>query len=267
MGAYILCQNPRATQPYFIENIQTNIYSLEELCYYIYNNVYLVDETIMSEPLFSWISNELRLPSLAAKLRLNKGKFAQVEEFAYPVFKEINYLTYEELKVFGQILSEYAALPLKLVKKRKADSFMRNGMVVKAISIYEALLDASDPMPDAGPEQEAWQMQRGAVFYNLGCAYSQLFQMEKAAECFRQAADLTGQEEDMAAYLLACRMTNQPQAFEEKMKSLSPDSHLRALIEAGVARVEALPAVVIAEGTEDEALDRLMQEYHRCMTP
>ncbi len=82
----------------FIENISTNVYSLEELCYYLYHNLYLIDRTIMNEELCSWIQEELALPGLAAKLRPALGKFASVEDIVYPVFKEINYLTYEELK-------------------------------------------------------------------------------------------------------------------------------------------------------------------------
>ena len=40
MSGYILCQTGRAEAPYFIENISMNIYSLEELCYYLDHNLY-----------------------------------------------------------------------------------------------------------------------------------------------------------------------------------------------------------------------------------
>ena len=98
MSGYILCQTKKAETPYYIENISTNIYSLEELCYYFYHNLYLVDHSILNEGLLTWIQDELNLPKLAAKLRAKLGKFSSIEDFLYPVFKEINYLTYEELK-------------------------------------------------------------------------------------------------------------------------------------------------------------------------
>ena len=47
MSGYILCQVKRAKNPYYISNISTNIYSIEELCYYLYHNIYLLDETII----------------------------------------------------------------------------------------------------------------------------------------------------------------------------------------------------------------------------
>ena len=84
MSGYILCQTKRAELPYFVENISTNIYSLEELCYYLYHNLYLIDETIMNEELCRWIQEELELPGLAAKIRSKLGKFAVAEDIMYP---------------------------------------------------------------------------------------------------------------------------------------------------------------------------------------
>ena len=51
MSGYILCQVKRAKLPYYIENISTNIYSIEELCFYFYHNIYLLDSTILNEEL------------------------------------------------------------------------------------------------------------------------------------------------------------------------------------------------------------------------
>ena len=106
MSGYILCQTKKAEKPYFVENISTNIYSLEELCYYLYHNLYLVDSSVMNEGLCIWISEELDLPRLAAKLRPHLGKFASIEDVLYPIFKEINYLTYDELKALNVKLAK-----------------------------------------------------------------------------------------------------------------------------------------------------------------
>ena len=69
MSGYILCQVKKAEKPFYIENISTNIYSIEELCYYLYNNLYLVDSSLISSKLCAWLEEELELPKLAAKLK------------------------------------------------------------------------------------------------------------------------------------------------------------------------------------------------------
>ena len=51
MGELILCSHPIAAMPYYIDNISLNVYSLEELCYYIENHLYLIEADFMSEEL------------------------------------------------------------------------------------------------------------------------------------------------------------------------------------------------------------------------
>ena len=58
MSGYILCQTQKAKIPYYIENISTNVYSLEELCYYFYHNLYLVDERSLNEQLCRGVQEE-----------------------------------------------------------------------------------------------------------------------------------------------------------------------------------------------------------------
>ena len=55
MGELILCSHPIAAMPYYIDNISLNVYSLEELCYYIENHLYLIEADFMSEELCLWI--------------------------------------------------------------------------------------------------------------------------------------------------------------------------------------------------------------------
>ena len=47
-------------KPYYITEINKNIYSIEELNYYLYNYLYLVDEEFFSESLIDYIENELK---------------------------------------------------------------------------------------------------------------------------------------------------------------------------------------------------------------
>ena len=68
MSGYVLCQIKKAKNPYYIESISTNIYSIEELCYYLQQNIYLIDNTIINEKLCDWIRDALGLDKLYRKL-------------------------------------------------------------------------------------------------------------------------------------------------------------------------------------------------------
>ena len=69
MGSLILCHKKKAKHPYEISRIHTRISTLEELCYYLCNNLYLIDYTIMNEPLCTWLDEEIGMKELAEQLR------------------------------------------------------------------------------------------------------------------------------------------------------------------------------------------------------
>lgn len=42
MGKFILCSGKRAKEPYYVNVTDTVLYTIEELCYFLYQNIYLV---------------------------------------------------------------------------------------------------------------------------------------------------------------------------------------------------------------------------------
>lgn len=256
MSGYILCQTKKAEIPYFIENISTNIYSLEELCYYLYNNLYLIDHTIINEGLCSWISKELDLPGLAAKIRPNLGKFASAEDILYPIFKEINYLSYEELRTLNGELMKLDAQDKSLRDKRKGDSLVENGMYVNAIRVYQELLEREQL------EQTREGLTR-SIYHNLGCAYSYLFQLEKASEYFYKAYSLSGEKDDLVAYLLALKRTKTPIEYESRTAELEVKKEILDLVGEKLDAFAKSPEKPVYSQHVDELLDEFTREYHR----
>lgn len=59
MSSYYLCRTECAEKPFYIESIGRNICSLEELCYYFSQYIYLIDESVMNLELCKWTGSEL----------------------------------------------------------------------------------------------------------------------------------------------------------------------------------------------------------------
>ena len=220
MSGYILCQTKKAQRPYFIENISMNIYSIEELCYYLYHNLYLADHTVFNEELCNWLRDELELVHLAAKLKQNLERNVSVEEMIYPVFKEINYLTYEEMKGFNSRIVTYGKEKAAVRQKRKGDALTENGMYVNAIRVYQKLLERED----LSEQRKGFA---ASVHYNLGCAYSYLFQMEKAQECFLEAYREEHSKEALKAYIIAYSSVHDKTDYDKVMEELEVDEELK----------------------------------------
>ena len=201
MSGYILCQTKKAERPYYIENISMNIYSIEELCYYLYHNLYLADHTIFNEELCSWIRDELELPHLAA-----------------------------------------------------------NGMYVNAIQVYQKILERDD----LNQQRKDFA---AAVRYNLGCAYSYLFQMEKAQECFLQAYKESQSAEALKAYVTTYASIHDKTDYDKVMEELGVDDKvkkdIKEEIQESMKTFASVPEKKIDEENLDALLEKLMKEYHR----
>ena len=81
MSSLILCHKQKATQPYKLPHIRYKIYTIEEMAYVIFDNLYLLDHTLMSESLCEWLEGELGLFSLADSLREQIAKRVSLEDF------------------------------------------------------------------------------------------------------------------------------------------------------------------------------------------
>ena len=221
MSGYILCQTKKAQHPYFIENISMNIYSIEELCYYLYHNLYLADHTVFNEELCNWLRDELELVHLAAKL-----------------------------KRFNSRIVTYGKEKATVRQKRKGDALTENGMYVNAIRVYQKLLERED----LSEQRKGFA---ASVRYNLGCAYSYLFQMEKAQECFLEAYREAHSKDALKAYIIAYSSVHDKTDYEELKKDIKEE------IRQSLKAFESVPEEITDEKNLDALLERLMKDYHR----
>ena len=82
---------------FYIESIDINIYTIEELCFYLWKNVSLLDESILNEKLCDWLEGELGMQRLAFHLREKLKDAESIAELVLPVFREVRYLNAAEM--------------------------------------------------------------------------------------------------------------------------------------------------------------------------
>ena len=68
MGNVMLCTGRYAETPYFFESICVNIYCVEELCYLLASNPFMIDAEIMDKKLAQWLDEECGLVELSHQL-------------------------------------------------------------------------------------------------------------------------------------------------------------------------------------------------------
>jgi tetratricopeptide (TPR) repeat protein len=141
-------------------------------------------------------------------------------------------------------------------EKKKGDSLVENGMYVSAIQVYRKLLE--DPQLEkvrAGLTE--------SVFHNLGCAYSYLFQMEKALECFFKAWECNKSSEAMKAYLLAYKSAHTADEFKNRLNALAVDGETRAEVAMALEEFAKIPEKKVEPDQIDTQIRQFIRDYHR----
>ena len=251
----------QASRPYFIENISTNIYSIEELCFYLYRNMYLIDDTIMNEGLCDWIRDELDMKKLYRQLydQLETGKGP--EQFVMPIFREAGYLDGKQMKEYQEKLSRLRVQPEDERQKLKGDYLVRCGMYENAAAEYLQIIGRQ------GPGSLGTGFYSG-IWNNLGCAYARMFRFGNAADCFYQAWKLGRTKETLRKYVSVLALYMDEDNYREKLEKLGADKELiRAISEYNeqIARNAAQNSrrmVPKADGLKEQ-LNILKEEYRR----
>ncbi len=256
MSGYILCKAPMAAAPYFIQSIGTNIYSIEELCYYLHRNLYLVDDSLMNAGLCKWISQELGMKELARRLAILLGHGSvPLEDFACEILRSINYLPQDELRSYRNKISALEKQSVPVRGKLKGDCLMENRKYVNAIRVYRTVLEQVSSR--AGSPRFS-----GSVYHNLGCAYSRLFQKEEALECFEKAYDCLHTRDSLKHYLLAYSNAKTPVEYESRMNEMKVDDQTRKEIQDAISEFYNSTDIHIEEENVEELLGQMTKEYH-----
>ncbi len=207
MSTLIYCKNSIAANPFYIEEASLNVYSLEELSYFILNNVYLLSKSFMSVELCNWIGRELKLTKLSNDLLDMAKCSAPLHIFVGHILVAGGYASSKEVKETLAIIETFENKSPAECKKMRADRLMSNEKYVDAIYEYETLL--SEGMVNTIP-----RIVEGDIYHNLGCAFSKLFFFEEATRCFDEAYKKNQKKQSLYCLLYAARCMKNQQLFD-----------------------------------------------------
>lgn len=177
MGKLLLCSHKLALVPYYLETMALNIYSLEELCCYLKQNIELVESSFMDDGLILWIEKEAGLTGLAEQLREKREARCGLSEFVTHLASGCSYLSGEEVRTMQNELAGLEKKSRTERRKIRADHLLKKKRYGASILEYRKLLD----------EPEVTGMFAGDIWHNLGTAYAGLFYFEEAAACYKKA--------------------------------------------------------------------------------
>jgi len=199
MGKLIVCSSKQAETPFTFLNTKVEIYTFEELCFYIYNNTVLISKSALSERLFNWIRDELDMPQLADRLTglANKTPFAQ--DLLVEILNAGEYYTPEEVKTYAAAWQKYRKLSPLQREKLKADGYLGYRRFIRASIIYDGIIEQEEEIQD--------REFLGNVYHNRAVAAANNLDTEDAKKFFLKAYDLNSNQESLKGYFYVVSAT------------------------------------------------------------
>lgn len=194
MGDLVLCMYQTAERPYMIQNIGFPLYSLEELCYYIEENFYMVDKKLLNLGLCLWLKQEIGFLELARELDLKLRRKEPLFRGALLILEKSGLYDQEELARMEELFESVDGKAVMECWKLKADQYLLHGKYAFAAAEYRHLLKPEN-------QNKMTDELRGALYHNQGVAYARSFLFPEAAECFLKACEQYPAEKSRQAYL------------------------------------------------------------------
>lgn len=226
MGKLILCSGQRTVRPYgFASGIR--IYSMEELCYYLYHYVYWIDEAMFSDDLFDWIGTELKLPERAQKLKELKRQKADLKTIVTVILCSADYYTEAEIKGLLRTLDEIIGMPQVKRSCLKAKSYLPSGNFAGAAAEYERIIHSKEAI-DLSPEEF------GDIYHNLAVAKVHVSGIREASRLFCEAYERNHREDSLKQYLYTLLLMNNQEGYRDKTELYHVDEEMKEVIEADI---------------------------------
>lgn len=224
----LLCTGVRAETPYYIPSLGIRVWSVEELCYCLRENAYVLDEEIVSKDMVTWLEEDCDLPDLANMLRPYLRQPGSMAAFVTGILDYVGYYPKEEVQAMAGSFSAAGSASDFEKKKKRADMLVESEKYTKAYVEYSRLLREL-------PENEIGL--RADVLHNIGVALTGLFMYNDAAYYFNEAYNYTNSEADFRDYLAAKRMSMSDSEYVKFVADM-PDYYMASInLEADVDEI------------------------------
>jgi tetratricopeptide (TPR) repeat protein len=224
MSKLILCTSKTAETPFTFLNTKVEIYTYEELCFYIYNNTVLISKSSLSDKLFEWIRTELGMEDLADRLigLMNKTTYAQ--DLLIEILTAGDYYTTEEIKSYTEAWQKYRKLDKLQKAKLKADGYLAYRRYIKAATFYDDIIQETNE--DTDP------VFVGNIYHNRAVAAANNMELDEAKSYFMKAYELNENPDSLRSYFYIVAITGDTSSLRNEIRYMGlPDEYLEEIME------------------------------------
>ena len=186
MSGLLLC-GKTSDSPFYVREAEINLYSMEELCYFVYNNVYMIGQDFFDDSLLKFIEEDLELVNVAKKLKDQRFRQEPAANMIKTILDGCCYYSQQEKESLFKGLRGLENMTGLEKMKMRADVMAERGRLSKAAELYKRTASRLSGTKDAKLAACVWN--------NLGVVYAKQFLFTEALDCFKRAYDMEGEDE------------------------------------------------------------------------
>lgn len=212
MARVIVCETKIARKPFCFPITGQNLYSYEELCYYIKQYPALFQEDFVSDTLIQWLVEEIQAKTLAEKLMRLKTENVQSRLYVVAILEAYPYLSARTMK---DTIAKLDFLRLKepwFQRKEYADDLYRAGYPKQAKKLYDRLVDEV-------PKTEENKKRISEIWHGRGSCFAKNMQYEEAADSFKKAMEYDDEKRSKRSYWTSLYLLGKKEVIEEEIKA------------------------------------------------
>ncbi len=200
-----ICVGNYAKTPYVIDELGVSVYCMEELCYLLRENAFLLDISLMKDALVNWIGRECGLTDLAHGLHPMIHRQGSLSAFVLTILQYTGLYDGAMLDNVEEVLKKGSGLSSIERRKSQVDFLIERGKYMSAIKGYDHLLSKWQEDERSGRRLPGNSIY-AAILHNKGVALCGMMRYEKAAECFREAYEAEPVAEHLQALMGTSRL-------------------------------------------------------------
>lgn len=219
----LVCVGDYAQEPYLLSKLGIRVYCMEELCYCLKENAFLLDPGIMRDELLDFIRKGCQLPGLAQALYPMVHQHGSLSGFVTQILEFVGLYDRETLQQVEETLRAGSGLSDYEKQKLQADHLTEQKRYEEALKAYDRLL--AQIRENQEMEVPVLQELTAGILHNKGVIYARQMLYDRAAELLYQAWEVSGGKEDYFADYLAARRMELPEQDYVALAAEYPDRY------------------------------------------
>lgn len=183
----IFLSNKKSDVPYIISELDIQVYSIEEISYFVFHHTNLIGKEFFNEKLLKYIRENLKLYNIAEKLEFALLNGVSLPDLICLILLEPGYYKVEDIMGIQEKLPILVSKSTQERIKAKADLLCEYKRYESALAEYYRILEMKrEPRLSSSFYAE--------VVSNIGTIFTKLQLFEEAEKYFKKAYELSKEE-------------------------------------------------------------------------